>query len=581
MKILLVAINAKFIHSSLAIRSLQAFCHSEFVHTKEFTINHEADFIMAELYKEEPDVLCFSVYIWNIDMVRTIASAMKKIMPHLTIVVGGPEVSFEYDDLFLQAIDIVVIGEGEKTFRSLVDYFVKGEGELSQIDGIAFSHIEPSGKRTTIQTAATTPLALADIPFVYEDLSALDHRILYYESARGCPFQCQYCLSGAEQGVRFLSPERVKGDLTFFLAHNVRQVKFVDRTFNCNKEHARMIWQFLIDNDNGVTNFHFEISADLLDDKLLLLLQQARAGLFQFEIGIQSTNGDTLQKITRKTNLAVLFDNVIKIKQLKNIHVHLDLIAGLPGETYQSFRKSFDDVFRLYPEQLQLGFLKVLKGAGLRADAAAYGLIYRDNAPYEILLTNDLSYPELTTLRQISELVELYYNSGKCVQSLRYILSFNDSPFDFFERFGAYWVKNEYHHVSHNKMTLYTILYEFCVKTFTDVSTIGQMLKFDILLNDNVKTVPYWLDAPKDEAVTLMARRFFHDRDQVLKTIGHLSAFTATQLGRMCRIEAFDVDMLNWQQHGESIKKVQTLVLFDYYGERDVNGFAHVYSINA
>ena len=358
MKIVLTAVNAKFIHSSLALRSLKKYAgkYSDNVFLKEFTINQDTDFILDEIYKEKPDVVGFSCYIWNMGIIAEVVENLKKILPKTIIILGGPEVSYEAENVLLgnSSADMVIRGEGEVTFLELCTYFVDKEGSLSTIDGITYR--DENGN--ILSTPKRKAVNLDDIPFVYDDITDLKNRIIYYETQRGCPYNCQYCLSSIESGVRFLSEDRVKSDLKFFLDNKVKQVKFVDRTFNCNKKHAMMIWKYIMDNDNGVTNFHMEITADIMDNEILDLLKPARKGLFQFEIGVQSTNPNTIDAIKRNTSFDGLTDIVKKIKDMGNIHEHLDLIVGLPYEDYNSFRNSFNEVYDLEPEQLQIGFLK-------------------------------------------------------------------------------------------------------------------------------------------------------------------------------------------------------------------------------
>ncbi|WP_317368760.1 B12-binding domain-containing radical SAM protein [uncultured Tyzzerella sp.] len=572
-KTLLVGINAKYIHTSLAVRSIEIYCkeNNTNINTREFTINNDEDMIINEIYEEKPDFLGFSCYIWNINTVLDVISTIKKILPNIKIFVGGPEVSYEYDYIFKKGVDIVCIGEGEKTVKELVDNFNEKkciDKSFENIDGIAFML-----NNRIVVTKERDLLPLNNIPFVYKNgLEGTENKILYYEASRGCPYSCQYCLSSLERGLRFLNEERVKQDLDFFLKHNVKQVKFVDRTFNCNKKFALLIWNYLIENDNGITNFHFEISADIVDDDMLNVLKMARLGLFQFEIGVQSTNDATLDEIKRKTNLQKLFDKVGKIKNLKNIHQHLDLIAGLPFEDYEIFKKSFNDVFSVYPEQFQLGFLKLLKGSGLRINADKYGIVYKDKAPYEVLYTNLIDYDKMTMLRNIEEMVETYYNSGKAINTIKYGIKFFSSPFNFFEQLAIYWKTNNYNNISHNKMKLYEVLYIFVnnIKGIDD-KVLNEIVKFDILLNDNIKSLPLWLDTKYDNDFKEKERKFYNNEENIKKYIPHLEKYDAKQISRMCYFEKFNIDietMIN--SNFDIINQKEVYILFDYNTKNDL-----------
>ncbi|MEA5084594.1 MAG: B12-binding domain-containing radical SAM protein [Lachnospiraceae bacterium] len=560
MKILLTAINAKFIHSSLAVRSLKAYCPelSNNIRSIEYTINNSEDYILTDIFKQKPDVICFSCYIWNINMVVSLAKNLKKVLPNAKIICGGPEVSYESEDFLLNNpdVDIVIRGEGEKTFGELCHALVENT-TWDNINGLTFRNCY-----RIVSTPPQPPLYMDELPFVYTDFSDLQHRIIYYETQRGCPYNCQFCLSSVEKGVRFLSLEKVYTHLDFFLKNNVKQVKFVDRTFNCNKAHATAIWQFLINNDNGVTNFHMEIEAHIMEDDTINLLRQARDGLFQFEIGIQSTNIDTLTAVKRNPDFEFLKERIEKIKALKNIHIHLDLIAGLPHESYSSFRKSFNDVYFLNADQLQLGFLKVLKGSGLRSDSEMYGIVNRHQSPYEVLFTKDISFEEMLRLKAIEDIVETYYNSGKALNTAKYTALLFDTPFDFYETFSIYWENNNHHRVNHSKQELYTIFYEFCNgSSFTKskIETIKELLKFDMLLCDNLNSLPNWVNTNESDEFKQAKRKFFNTPENINEYLPNLKTFTPAQLSRMCRIESFNCN----PQDVESDEKSVTL-LFNY-----------------
>ena len=427
MKILLVGINAKFIHSCLAVYYLKEYAKAYYdldCEIAEFTINHREELILSEIFRKKPDIIAFSSYIWNFELVKNLVKNLKKLLPEIKIILGGPEVSFDGEDVLKETgADFVICGEGEEAFAKLCMAISEGEDV----------------KRVVV---AENPVDMDKLPFVYKDFENFDNRILYYEAQRGCPFNCQYCLSSVNKGVRFKSLDKVKAELSVFLQNKVRQVKFVDRTFNANKNFALSIWKFLHENDNGVTNFHFEMAADLITDEMIEFLKDVRPGLFQFEIGVQSTNEKTLFAIDRKSSFDMIKEKVLKLQKSGNIHLHLDLIAGLPFEDYKSFKKSFNDVYSLTPEQFQLGFLKLLKGSGLKRDAEKYGIVARENAPYEVLFTDVLSADDVLKLKGIEELVEIYYNSLRFKKSIEYAVSLAETPFDFYESFWEFYYEN-------------------------------------------------------------------------------------------------------------------------------------------
>ncbi len=410
MKFLLTAINSKFIHSNPAIYSLKSFAGEEYkadVEIAEYTINHRLEQILADIYYRKPDVIGISCYIWNISMVHALLVELHKIFPKLPIWLGGPEVSYDAKDLLEQYpfLTGIMLGEGEESFLDLLKYYKGEEGiRLEEIHGLCLQ----SGK-----TPKRNLTNLTSLPFLYEEMSAFQHRIIYYESSRGCPFSCSYCLSSIDKSVRLRDSELVKKELLFFLSQKLPQVKFIDRTFNCNRKHAMDIWNTISEHDNGITNFHFEIAADILSTEEISLLQSMRPGLVQLEIGVQTTNETTLNEIRRSMDMTKLKQNIKAIQKANNVHIHLDLIAGLPFEGYDSFKASFLEVYDMKPEQLQLGFLKVLKGSYMHTMAKEYGLVYQDQAPYEVLFTKWLSYEELLRLKQVEEMVEIYYNSNQ------------------------------------------------------------------------------------------------------------------------------------------------------------------------
>ena len=509
---LLCGINAKYIHSNLAIFCLKAYAEKNgpagaSYLIREYTINHYVENILQDLYEAKADVIIFSCYIWNISFVRELAGELKKVNPELAIWVGGPEVSYDAER-FLQdnpAVDLVMQGEGEQVFTELVtkweaEYGV-GASELhSDRKPVLFTSSDPGhgvayrDNDQIINTGFAPLMDLNQVPFAYGDFRLFEHKILYYETSRGCPFRCSYCLSSVDKTVRFRSLELVFEELQKFLDAEVSQVKFVDRTFNCNKKHAMAIWNYIQEHDNGITNFHFEISSDLLDEDALVLFSKMRPGLIQLEIGVQSTNPPTIDAIHRHMDLDKLFENVDKVHQMGNIHQHMDLIAGLPFENYEQFRKSFNDLYVHMPDQLQLGFLKVLKGTCMEQEVAEYGIRYRSNPPYEVLQTKWLSYDEVIKLKGVEELVEMYYNSGQYTFTLSYVIPFFESPFDFFEEFSKEYRRKGCHKMNYNRLAKYEILREFLMGQNMDMPYLDEMLLLDMYLRENMKSRPTWAD---------------------------------------------------------------------------------------
>jgi len=495
-KIVLAALNAKYIHSNLALRYLSRFQDNYKKHniiTREFTINQRPDFIVEELFRLQPDVVLFSAYIWNVETLRQLCPLLKKVMPDCIIGFGGPEVSYESEN-FLQenpAVDLVMRGEGELVFTKLLEHWDNGTpAELSEIGSLTY---RKDGE--IIFTMQEEPLDLALLPFPYEaDFSDIQNQIIYYESSRGCPYQCGYCLSSVEQGVRFVPLEKVLPDLQKFLNAKVPQVKFIDRTFNCKKSHAMAIWKYLHEHDNGVTNFHFEITADIIDQEAIDFLKQVRKGLFQFEIGVQSTNPHTIKAINRNVDFDKLAGIVKQIKAGENIHQHLDLIAGLPHEDYASFGRSFNDVYNLEPEQLQLGFLKVLKGSMLHQKQKEYEIVCHDTAPYEVMTTHMLPYSDTLHLKYIEEMVETYYNSGKFLNTLAYLVPLYESPFAFYEALSQFWLTEGCQYKYLSKIGLCDVLWDFVQKNEkVDLTKFQWAMKFDIALHEKPKKLPAWL----------------------------------------------------------------------------------------
>lgn len=521
MKILLAACNAKYIHSNLAVYDLKAYSsdYDEHVILREYTINQPKDEILKDIYSSGADVVCFSCYIWNISFVRELIRDLVKILPKTAFWAGGPEVSYDAEKFLTEMPEMtgVMVGEGEKTFHDLLEFYIDGKDSLEEISGIAYR----TGDKI-IHNGWRELMDLSAIPFVYEHLEKFENRIIYYESSRGCPFSCSYCLSSIDKKLRFRDLELVKKELQFFLDHRVSQVKFVDRTFNCKHEHAMTIWKYILEHDNGVTNFHFEISADLLREEEMELMSQMRPGLIQLEIGVQSTNPETIRAIHRHMDLKKLEHCVNRVHSFRNIHQHLDLIAGLPYEDYDTFHQSFNDVYQMKPDQLQLGFLKVLKGSLMQKEAEVYGIVYKEKEPYEVLSTNWLTYGEVLKLKMVESMVEVYYNSGQFWHTLEYLVPFEKDAFTFYEKLGSFYEKKGYSEISHSRMRRYEILLEY-LQEETDVPTevAAQKMLYDLYLREKLKKRPVFAPDQKQYETAVWNYR---KNNQVSKT-AHIEVF--------------------------------------------------------
>lgn len=560
-KVILAALNAKYIHSNLALRYLSRFQNNNQKHhveTMEFTINQRLDFIAEELFRKQPDVVLFSCYIWNVEMLRQLCPILKKIMPDCVIGFGGPEVSYESETFLREnpAVDFVMRGEGELVFTKYLEHLDAGNpATLGEIESLTYRQGDE-----IFSTPQMHPMDLALLPFPYEDdFSDVQNQIIYYESSRGCPYHCGYCLSSVENGVRFVPLDKVLPDLQKFLGKNVPQVKFIDRTFNCKKSHAMAIWKYLHEHDNGVTNFHFEITADLIDQETIDFLKTVRKGLFQFEIGVQSTNPQTIRAINRNVDFAALSEIVQQIKDGGNIHQHLDLIAGLPYEDYDSFGCSFNDVYALHPEQLQLGFLKVLKGSMLHQKQKEFEIVYHDTAPYEVLTTHELPYADTLRLKYVEEMVETYYNSGRFLNTLAYLVPLYESPFAFFEALSQFWVGENYHYLGLSKMGLFDVLWRFVEQNpKVDKRKLQWEMKFDIALHEKPKKLPAWLTVTNEEQWHDKVFAFYGNPALWQKCLPHYKS--NKEAIRQTHLEVF----------GDEKQKA---VLFDY-GKRDLLGNA-------
>lgn len=646
MRFLLCGINAKYIHSNLAIFSLKAYADRKKIPgaeiiLKEYTINNYVEDILQDLYEEKADVVIFSCYIWNISFVRELAAELKKVSPDVKIWAGGPEVSYAANKFLMEnpAFDLIMQGEGEEVFSELIrltveekcrikDVYKQSESKkvlsgivekrysierkqavkeekdiedkhfagednvyptnyidmskLQKLQGIAvrdFSGEAALGnaesnignKTKIINTGFATLMDMDTIPFVYEDFHLFEHKILYYETSRGCPFCCSYCLSSVDKTVRLRSLPIVKKELDAFLEAKVPQVKFVDRTFNCNRQRAIDIWSYLVEHDNGITNFHFEISSDLLGEEELELFAKMRPGLIQLEIGVQSTNGETVDAIHRHMDLDKLFHYVDRVHELGNIHQHLDLIAGLPYENYERFGCSFDDLYAHEPDQLQLGFLKVLKGTMMEEEVKKYSILYRNQPPYEVLGTKWLSYDEIILLKGVEELVELYYNSGQYTLTLKYAVPFFESPFRFYEMFSAWYRGKGYHKLNHNRLEKYNILREFLREHIdeNEWDTLDEIMLYDMYLRENVKGRPAWA---KDTAQYKKEWKALY-REQGEKLFPEdvqAGIYDSKRAANQSHIEVFEINIKKFEQSGQ-VEKKQVFCLFDYSRRNPLN----------
>lgn len=581
MKILLAAINAKYIHSNPAVYSLKAYAerflkekggHAAFEDTAaprqsggketpafcgieiaEFTINQETDEILRAIYKKKPDVLAFSCYIWNLRKVEELLDDLPHILPETELWLGGPEASWDAEVFLANHPQVrgVMVGEGEETFAEIAAWYSCRESGQLDIRGIVFRDTMGA-----IHTTAPRPcLDMDKLPFLYDSLEDFENRIIYYESSRGCPFSCSYCLSSIDKSVRFSSTEKVKRELAFFLEQKVPQVKFVDRTFNCRHSHAMEIWRFIREHDNGVTNFHFEIAAELLSEEELALLNTFRPGLAQMEIGVQSTNPKTLAEINRISDFEKLSAIVRRLQSGENIHLHLDLIAGLPCEDYESFARSFNDVYALHPEQLQLGFLKVLKGSKMHRRAADYGLCYRRGPVYEVLHTRWISYGELLKLKMVEEMVEVYYNSGQFAHTMRRLEREFAHPFAMYLELAEYYERSGNAGKKHTRMARFDILRDF-IRTKTDAVLYDELLIFDLYLRENSKSRPAWAGDQSADKPEMLA--FFRREEENRSLLAGYEGRSAKQMMNMTHLERFHYNVCGDCREGTR------WILFDY-----------------
>ena len=583
MKFLLVAVNAKYIHSNPAIYSLQAYAGQElapYIELTEYTINNYMQDILADIYRRKPDVVGFSCYIWNWRMIQELIVELPKLLPDTDIWLGGPEVSFDAPEILKKypRLTGIMIGEGEATFKELLTGYVQYADDdtgflqfLKNCPGLCLPE-GYTGKREAIK--------MDELPFLYQDTEPFANKIIYYESGRGCPYRCSYCLSSIEKSVRLRDKDVVKKELQFFLEQQVKQVKFIDRTFNCNHEHAMEIWQYIYEHDNGVTNFHFEISADILREDEIALLRKMRPGLVQLEIGVQSTNPRAIEAVNRVMNVERLEGIVASVYEAQNIHQHLDLIAGLPFEDYKSFACSFNRVYAMHPEQLQLGFLKVLKGSEMCKRAEEYGIVYLDEPPYEVLYTKWLSYDEVLQLKRIEEMVELYYNSNQFTHTLPFLEKAFESPFAMYEALAEFYAVKGYFVNSPARAYRYEILLQFAREADAENGAIyRELLTFDMYLRENLKSRPGFaaeITAEDKEVI----RSVYQKEEQERKLLPNYAQYDWKQLSKMTHLEAFYYPV--WDRAAlsagreDQLPKQRKYVLFDYSRRNPLTYEAHI-----
>ena len=542
LKILLAACNAKYIHSNLAVYNLKS-CSGKYspnVVIKEYTINQIRDDILKDIYLEQPDVICFSCYIWNISFVKELVPDLKKILPHVDFWAGGPEVSYDAVEFLKKnpAFFGVMVGEGEKTFHELAGYYIERKPEnLKEIRGVAFH--DETKVPDIVHTGWRELMDLSKVPFAYSNLTEFKNRIIYYESSRGCPFSCSYCLSSIDKCLRFRKIELVKKELQFFIDHEVPQVKFVDRTFNCKHDHAMAIWKYITEHDKGITNFHFEVAADLLNEEEIELIRRMRPGLIQLEIGIQSANPETIREIHRTMDLKKVRAKVERIREKGNVHQHLDLIAGLPYENYESFGHSFNEVYAMHPDQLQLGFLKVLHGSFMYDNAEAYGLVWQDRPPYEVLSTNWLPYGDVIRLKKLEEMVEVHYNSGQFANTMEHLVKEFPSPFDLYVELGEYYEKNGLFGINHSRLARYENLWQFIRTQIPDrADSYREWLTLDLYLRENVKNRPAF--AGENQVTKEEMTAFYREETETHRYLKEYDGFDARQLRKMTHLEKID-----------------------------------------
>lgn len=560
MKVLLTAINAKYIHSNLAVYSLRAYAgkYAQQTEIAEYTINQTMDDILSDIYRKKPDILCLSCYLWNILYVEQLITEIHKVLPKMQIWLGGPEVSYNAVSVMEQYPQVtgVMCGEGEETFLELMEYWNQERESLDTIKGIVYRE-----NGTCRQNPPRPVMDLSKVPFVYDHIEDFQNKIIYYESSRGCPFSCSYCLSSIDKCLRFRNLELVKKELQFFIDHEVPQVKFVDRTFNCKHSHSMAIWTYLKEHDRGKTNFHFEVAADLLNEEEMELIASMRPGLIQLEIGIQSTNPETITEIRRKMNFEEVKRIVKRVQEKGNVHQHLDLIAGLPYEDYERFAQSFRDVYALHPEQLQLGFLKVLKGSYMHEKTRDYELLYQDRPPFEVLSTRWLSYDDVIRLKGVEEMVEVYYNSGQFVNTLRLLEEEFTDTFALYESLSRYYEENGLHMINHSRITRYEVLFAFikaCVEK--NVENYRQMLILDLYLRENVKKRPEF--AGEVSVDKQKASAFYEKEAEERRYLKGYEGYDKRQLRKMTHLEQINGNLYVFDYRNRNVLTNQASVFW-------------------
>ena len=568
MKILLTTLNSKFIHTNLAIRYIKESIKDLIdVDLREYTINNQLDYILKDIYLKDYDAVFFSTYIWNVYDIVKICENLKKVKPNLIIGLGGPEVSYDSEESMekYQFVDYILRDEGEMVMRDLVKHF-RGEMSIEDVDGITYRQ---DGKIIRNKTRELLKdLDLIPSPYENLDVKEYENRIVYYETSRGCPFNCQYCLSSAIKGLRYFSIDRVKRDLKKLIDARVSQIKFIDRTFNANKKFAQEIMKFLMENDNNYTTYHFEVTAHLLTEGMLEFLKECKEGLFQFEIGVQTTNEKVLEAVGRRDDFSKLSYVVQKIASYRNIHQHLDLIAGLPYEDYNSFENSFNDVFNLGIEHLQLGFLKMIKGTGIRNNADEHEFRYKDYPPYEVLYNKYITYNEILKLKDIEEILERYFNSKNFVLSMRYIIHnyYKESPFKFFEDFATYFDKNGYFNMSQGKNQLYKILLDFYTEKINkNIELFTEIIKYDYISLGKTSNVPGFMSKIEVEDFKNRCHLFLQNEENILKYIPRFENTPAKQIIKHVHFEPFKYDILKLKENIKAdLDKKESIVLFVY-----------------
>jgi radical SAM superfamily enzyme YgiQ (UPF0313 family) len=580
MKTILTTLNAKYIHSSLALRDLKAHSQAFYpgIALLEFTINDSLDYIISNLVAQQPDLLGFSCYIWNIRPTLDVIDSIKKVLPGCRILLGGPEVSYDGPEIMVEnpLIDFIAVGEGEQTFRELMDC-VTQDLDLANVDGLVWR----DGDKI-VQNGPRSPIPLDSIPFAYDEgIHSLQNKIIYYETTRGCPYQCQYCLSSTTGRVRYLSLDRVKRELAWFVHSGVKQVKLVDRTFNCNPYRTKEIFRYLIQL-GGRTNFHFEMAGDLIDEEMLHIIKTAPVGMFQFEIGVQSTKEDTLNAIQRRTNIGKIEHAVTQLIMMDNIHIHLDLIAGLPEEEIYSLAQSINQVLSLKPHKLQLGFLKLLKGSGLREASEKYRYRYTSYPPYEVLSSHVLTFSELSLIKKIEKLIDLYYNSHRFQQSIDYLVKLsNRDYFTIFKGFADYWDKNEYFQYSHSNISLYEYLSDYSnTLGLVDKELFRQLLCFDFVRHEKPGKYPQGLETPSDlrKKYNSQLFNFLQLEENLERYLPEWKGYTAKQIMRWVHVEVFDYQL--HRSNDVMYSKERTVILFDYKHRQGVKNQSIVTEIN-